>query len=326
MQQNTGVMQRKATMLYISVVLVWVVVTTLQVIFVNDQLAEQFSVTPDVLRWILALISVPLLTIWLVVLFAIISFSNYADNIQGSADAYGFKYIAYGLSVFLVTSFANSLLSGYGVMSLEVSANPLEVQTNLAIASNYLTAISSLLIYWFLLRGGLSLIKTIKAKIPVLTLIFYVVLPVAIFTALYSRLILLNESRYFSVTAGAAPTFGVPDTLLFATLVLPLAVSWLFGAWSIAAYHTFWRKTKGVIYKPIFKRLVIGLGLVIGLSIILQILTQFSGYWDSAGLQSILALVWIVYAILIFAFWQIGKAAQDLNRIETIQSEVLQNE
>lgn len=319
-------MQRKATMLYVSVVLVWLVVTAMQVIFVNDQLVEQFSVSPDVLRWIVALVAVPQLIIWLVILFAIISFSNYGENIKGSADAAGFKNIAYGLSVLLVTSFASNLLSGYRVMSLEVSTNPLEVQTNLVIAANYLSAVSSLFVYWFLLKGGLALIKTVKAKVPAMATIFYVILPVAIFTALYSLLIFSNDNRYFSMIAGTAPTFGVPDSLLFATLVLPLAVSWLFAAWSIAAYYTFLKKTKGVIYKPIFKKLVVGLGLFVILSIIFQILTQFSDYWSSANLQAVLGLVWIVYAILIFAFWQIGKAAQDLNRIETIQSEVLQDE
>ena len=136
--------------------------------------------------------------------------------------------------------------------------------------------------------------------------------------AAYLVLVFTNPDRRVSSEPNLNPTFGLPDSLILLTVALPYMAAWLFGMLAILGLYRYTDQTGGIIYKHLFKKLALGLTILISLTIVLQFLVQFASYWATAGLSALLGLVALIYLLLIVAHVQVANGARQLNIIETL--------
>jgi hypothetical protein len=113
-------------------------------------------------------------------------------------------------------------------------------------------------------------------------------------------------------------SFYLPDWLIVSTLALPYLIGWGLGikaAMNIVAYR---RYVKGIIYKAALNRFVLGIFLVIGFAIILQLLVAFSTYFARASLSSILLVVYLIILLYSLGFLVIASGSKKLKAIERV--------
>lgn len=305
-------------LVYTLVGLLWLINIGVNLMTSNKQVSERYGIPESALDLIAVALSLPLLLIWLAVAFAAISFYRYAQNIKGSKDAKSFRLISYGLFAALAGLLASSLLSTLQTILGQFVVDPSSLQTPFVIVRNYVSMAAALATYGCLFFGSTALLEVIGKTLNGWRQIMPVLVPFTGLAVLYLWLVFTNESRQVSTIPGYAPTFGLPDYLILLTVALPYLVAWFLGITALRNIIQYQSQTPGIIYKKIFKRFVIGITTVIGLTIILQLISQFSGFWASKGLSAILGAVAVIVFILIYAYIQVALGARQLHKIEII--------
>jgi hypothetical protein len=304
---------------YGAVVCFWILTLVLSFSVKNQQALDHYRLSLTGLRIVQASFLLPILFMWLAMLFAAISFYRYARQIKGSKDSTGFRYISYALGVILVSSIVASLLSGLRGLLSESAADPTSIRSTFVVLSNYISVIAALLIYGCLYKASRSLLQSINYHFDLSKHYLKVVLPILLLAALYLILIFKNPARQVSQDPIASPTFALPDALIFLTVAVPYIISWFMGILALTGIYLYQEKTKGVVYKLLLKQLVTGITVLIVLTITLQLITQFSLFWARSGLSAILGIIFLIYIALIIAYVLVAKGAQKLNKIETLE-------
>lgn len=296
----------------------WLVNVSVNLLTSNRLATERYNISENTLNLISVAFSLPTLLIWLAVAFAAVSFYRYAQNIAGSKDSKAFRFIAYGLLASLVGMLASSLLSTLQTLIGQTVADPTTLQTTFVVIKNYISIVAALVTYGYLFMGSTALLEVIGKTYNKWRQIMPVLIPFAVVAVVYLWLVFTNEWRQMATIPGFAPTFGLPDYLILVTVAVPYLVSWFLGITALRNIIQYQSETPGIIYKKIFKKLVTGMTIVIGLTITLQMLNQFSGFLASRGLGMILGIIVVLYIVLIFAYILIARGARDLHKIEII--------
>lgn len=305
-------------LVYILIVVLWSVNVGVSLLTSNRIATERYRISEGTLDLLTIVFSFPSLLIWLAAAFAAVSFYRYAQNIAGSKDAKAFRFIAYGLMASLAGLLASSILSTLQTVLVQSVADPAALQTTFVVIRNYVSVLVALITYGYLFFGSNVLLEVISKPLNRWRQILPVLVPFIGLTIVYLWLVFTNESRQMSMAASTAPTFGLPDYLILLTVTVPYLVAWFLGITALRNIIRFQSDTPGIIYKKIFKRLTTGMSAVIGLTIILQVITQFSRFWASQGLTALLWIVTVIFFILIFAYIQIALGARQLHKIEII--------
>lgn len=304
--------------MYLLIVVLWAVNVGVNLLTSNKLATQRYNIPENVLDLLTVVFSLPLLLIWLAVAFAAISFYRYAQNIAGSKDAKAFRFFSYGLAASLVGLIASSVLSASQTVIGQFVADPASLQTMFVVIRNYVSIVVALATYTCLFIGSTVLLEVIGKKLNQWRQILPVLVPFAGLALIYLWLLFTNDSRQVSTTLGYPPTFGLPDSLILLTVAIPYLLAWFLGITALRNIIQYQSQTPGIIYKKILKKLVTGMTIVISLSIILQLIAQFSGFWASKGLSTILWVATILFIVLIFAYVQIALGARQLHKIEII--------
>lgn len=302
---------------YFAVTALWTVLTVISINRGSTQATERYNISDSQLMLIQIAVSLPLLFIWLAVTYAFLNFHKYSLNLKGSGDYKGFKYIAYGLGVTLIGLILSSILSNVQAAIVEVDESTL-TRDNLIIVRNYLSAAVAVLTYWFLLRGSIYLQGALKSKSHWKNSAKTLLLPMAVIAAGYLYLIFSNPNRTTPVNDSVAPTYALNDLAILLTIALPYLVAWFFGLLTILNIRRYRKDAPGIIYKLLFGKFAVGISLVIALSIILQLISQFAEYWAQLGIGGILLIISVIYFVLIYAYLAVAQGARQLNKIEEV--------
>lgn len=303
---------------YVALIFAWLLSVVLTLSLDPDRLTRKYDISESTLRFLQILYSVPNLIIWIVVGYTILIFKRYSKNIIDSKESIGFKYISYSFVIMLVgmiaAQFFNQLreLVGQNALPEYITSNGLNV------TKNYVAVVIAVFTYWFLFKAAESLLSTIKSPLKNKEIILRIIIPLSIIGVIIGFLIANNDIRTTSLDPDVPATFGVSDNLIYITMLFPYIVSWIFGFSAILGFNRFRSKTKGIIYKNLFGRLSLGITIIIALTIILQILTQFSENLNNKGIGFILTANTIIYALIVAAFLVVANGAKRLNKIEEI--------
>jgi hypothetical protein len=298
--------------------LVWLGTVSLSIRASDGLTTSHIRLSATQLRLVDLAVALPGLAIWAAILFAARSIGHYARAIAGSKEAAGFRYLARGIYALLIGLVVSSYLGGLQQLLSHHAAHPQQVKTDFVIVSNYVSVVSALITYGLVLQGGRLLLRSIGARLEIAQRLLIGV-SFAVLTVAYLWLIHDNPARQTSVDPAISPTFGLPYWLIVLTVALPFVFSWFVGLLALLSIHQYGNQTAGLIYKLLFKKLLIGMTLFISLTMLLQLLTQLYNLYADSSLSFVLGIIALVYLILTYAFMLVAQGARRLNGIERLQ-------
>jgi|GEM_PF-1577814 len=280
--------------------------------------ATRFHLTVAQVHLVQLVFALPGLLILLAILFASIRIWRYARAITGSKEAVGFQFVAYGILTLLAGLVVGNYLGGLQQLAAKHAADPQHVKTVFVIVSNYVSLVAAFVTYALLLQGSRLLLRSIGKRLELARVLTPMLLGGTVLTVAYVWLIHGNPSSQKATSPDLTPAFGLPYWLTVLTVALPYVVAWFVGVLALVGMYQYRMQTRGIVYKMLFKKLIVGMTLFIGLTILLQLLTQISSVYATSSLTSILGLIVFVYGVLAYAFVLIAQGAKRLNSIENL--------
>lgn len=303
---------------YLGLTVVWLGTAGLSILASDSSAAARFNLSVMQLRLLQLVFVLPGLVILLAILFAALSIWRYARAIAGAKEAAGFRSVAYGISALLIGLVVGNYVSSMRQLVVQHAADPEKVKTAFVIVNNYVSVAWALVTYGFLLRGSQLLLRSIGKRLNLKRKLLPTVAVFAVLTVTYLWLIHGNPGRQMSASPDLNPTFGLPYWLTVLTVALPFVVAWFVGVLALIGMYQYRTQTPGVVYKLLFKKLIIGMTLFTGLTIILQLLTQLYSVYATHSLPAILGIVALIYITLTYAFILVAQGARKLNSIENL--------
>jgi hypothetical protein len=275
--------------------------------------ANRFNLTPAKTHLLQLTIYLPIVLVWWIAVFGAERFKNYTRRIKEHKDGRGLNKISTGLIILVVSIILGGL---FGVLRPWALQNGwLAAFTNI---NNHLSVVGPLIAYGFIYAGSVDLKKLPKKhptdyKRTVILLLF-----LALIAAWY--IVQLVGYEYLETTPNPArySSFYMSTPLVLLTIALPYLVGWGLGikaALNLAEYR---RQVKGLIYREMLLRLVIGTLVVIGFYFAVQLLVAFSTFFARAGLGAILLVVYLLILSYAVGFLMIASGARKLSRIEEV--------
>lgn len=296
-------------------VLVFVALVLLYVCLVftlppNPQTLERHGLNVAQARLLNLTVVVPLVIIWLTALYGFVNLRKYASSVAETKEGSAFKYLSYGLMVLAFSLPLNSLTS---LLVRHTSANNPDLIAPLTIIRNHFVLILSLVAFCTLVVGARALAKTLSTKslphVPTGSAIGLIILSV-IYTWLITAKPLnqgMEERSYY-----------LPTGLLIFTLVIPYLLAWKAGMLTTYYLYSYHKKVKGTIFKSAFKDLAIGLGVVVVVAILIQLITTSSAQLNRLNLTPLLGIVYGLLILYAVGYGFVARGAKKLKKFEDI--------
>lgn len=274
---------------------------------------NRFNLTPAKTHVLQLSLLLPIVVIWWIAFYGAERFKNYTSKIKSDKDGRALDTIATGLVILVATIILNGL---FGVLrSWAVQGNWLAAFTNL---SNHLSALGPLIAYSYMFAGSLQLRKLIKKRKISHTRLIVLTTLLVLIAAVYIKTIV--SYKYLSSTPDQSrySSFYMSGALVFLTIGLPYLIGWglaIASAINIAEYSN---QVKGIVYRSMLLRFVIGTYLVVAFYIIVQMLIAFSTFFAKAGLGTLLLIVYLLIIGYAVGFVLIASGVKKLSRIEKV--------
>ncbi len=285
---------------------------------ISPDALDKYNLTLTQAKALSTLIAVPLIAIWTVAFYGSSVFDSYATLIKRDKDGAAFKSIVTGLIILVVGSatviVVGSLLNYFSSQNLQI----VKVQV---VAGNYLTMAVVVSSIYFMYKGTKRLRAMVKAKqkkemnIPVIFTIGYMA-----FAVLYTYMFLHNlpAATNIPLTTTSHAAYYTPTVILIPTLLVPYIISWYLGAVAIYQLWFYTQNIGGKIYASALRYLSYGLTAVIIGSIVMQVVTVFSGQVQSLSTTAILILIYGLLIIISAGYIPVAMGAKRLAAIEKI--------
>ena len=277
---------------------------------VDPETLQRYKLTESQIKLVNLTIVLPVILIWLTALYGFVNLKKYAQTVADTKEGKAFGYLTLGLMVLAFSLPINAIISS---LAKYISINNSEMLTATTITRNYITLIFSLATFMVLITGATALAKTVKRKsIPTVPASFAIGL--ISLSVVYTWLITakpinqgIDERAYF-----------LPSWLLILTVVIPYLLAWRAGLAATYYLYTFHQNVKGVIYKSAFKDLAMGIGVVVMVSILIQLLTTSSARLSTLNLTPILLIIYVLLALYAVGFGFVARGAKKLKRFEDL--------
>ena len=260
-------------------------------------------------------IMLPILVIWLVLVYGLVQLKRYADSIEGSTEHRYYNYIVWGLWALALGLILPSFISFISAFQPGI----FEAKKFVSIVNRYINIATLLVAFSYILMGSkglLSLLPNHQSFIKNKKIIAYVVV-IALFAG-YSFLLFNNPYRTSSPDPLISPTYYLPDPLIIITVMIPYLIVWIIGSGVIINIMTFSQNVTGQIYRKAFYFIALGLITITTLSIGLQLLAQATVYFSKASLGAILIIVYALLILIAIGYGFIARGAKELVKIENI--------
>ncbi len=300
---------KKKNIYFIALLIIWLGYVTLMVMAPPNP-SNTLNLTRIQMVSIQLSVAIPLLIIWGIILYSILKVKTYADSVKGTSEEGWFKGIVGGLTMLFIglilpsfISFLSSYNPGSEIMRADVK-----------IVTTYVTVITTLLAFWFLVqssKGFLTLINTKTSQLGAVVILIFIII-------VYSYAVFNNPYRTISTDAAIRPTYYLSDTLILLTVMLPYIVAWFLGIVAMINFRTFSKNAPGLIYRKAFSFVSVGIVFIVGISIITQLITQFNAFFVGLPVSTLLAIVYVLIALILAGYVFVARGAKELLKIETV--------
>jgi hypothetical protein len=256
---------------------------------------------------LLLTITIPVIAIWLLATYGATRLKSYAHSIRASNDGKNLNYIANGLLWLVV--YLLLLPTANPIEGLFVNSRYLRLSV---ILGNHTLVVLGLISVYLLLKGTRGLVPLTQRSLrgtPLFTVFSLVSGAFLIFFA---------WSFYRSVPTlmpvNGVPKFALPAQLLLFTYVLPYILMWIGGLLAVRNLSHYALKTKGSVYKSLFRDLYKGILVVYICIFIAQMLVISTISYTSFNIS-----IGLIYALLVLSaigFLLVAKGSKKLAGVE----------
>lgn len=297
---------RSKTFLYAYVGLIVLYIGLVLGLPIDPEMLAQYSVSEFTARLVIISFAVPGIIIWLMSFYGFIRFREYGQIIKNEKEGPAFNKLVQGLMVLSFSLPINSILGS--LLDFIAYKNPGFV-SSATIIRNYLTLGYQLAAFSLIAIGALGLRNTLKnrqgrssQKLAIATIIF---------SSAFTWLILASP-----FTQNIGNIYRLPEWLVLLTLVIPYLITWYMGVMAVKNLAIYQINVKGILYRQALSKLTKGIGLIVSLSIVIQLLMTLATDISAENVSSVVLLVYAFLALYAISFGLVAKGARHLKRLE----------
>ncbi len=276
--------------------------------------------------------AVPIMLIWAFGAYAVNGLRKYVDLIKGTVEAKGLARISIGIALllfgFALNSFIGSVRSHYNPINyyndvlglIDGDTTRLDVLRSFTILTQYLSVLWTVIPYGFMFFGAWTLLKSSQLVSDFKKRLFFPVFALILSVMMYLMLFFQNPIRQVALhpEEGQLPTYFLPDSIVLSTIVLPYIIAWGLGLMAALATDVYKEKVTGFVYREALSKLSIGFLTIVSTSILFQIVGTIGNAFFDWSLTAILALVYVLVAILGVGYVLFALGVRKLRKIETV--------
>lgn len=272
---------------------------------------------------------IPIFLIWLAVFFGSFHISRYFKKISNislqttnnsSDEVKGFRYLSFALHVLLSSLVISSYIAIPSVYTTRASADYLDVKMWTTLITQYSSIILTFTYFCLFLLAAKHFFNLISINKDVAVKKSLAIIAVLLFSVYYVYTVFTNPDRVAPTSnpAEILPVYYVSDFWIFLTIVVPYITIWIIGVISVIYFNHFAKYVDGIIYRKAFSLLGRGVSSVILLSMFLQMLSQFGGFFAGTSLGILLAVIYLLLIFIAVSYALIAKGAEELSKLENI--------
>jgi hypothetical protein len=192
------------------------------------------------------------------------------------------------------------------------------MSSSLTILRNYATLLMYLTAIWLINKGSQELLNVTKRRKDANRFGGAFTMLTSFLAVLYTYLIFQNPNRQVPAGKALRATYYLPDWLILTTIILPYLYMWMLGFQAVLNLYIYMRSVKGVLYKQMLGNLAKGIGGIILILIILQLLVNFASLFTSFSLGPLLLVVYLLVAGIGAGYMYVAAGAKRLQKIEEV--------
>lgn len=272
----------------------------------------RYNLSPSQARFLSLSIAAPLIIIWTIALFGLISINRYATHIRKDKDGRAFTTISRGLSVLVfslpLVAFISSGLSYIARTSPEFTPKSV-------IVTNYITLATFFTAFFIIRKGAMRLNSKIKNRDVSDNYRFWRFGLVAL-GLLFTYMTLNNPARAVAPPGASRAVYYLPDWLIVITIIVPYIINWYLGMQSAYYIRQYSKRVPGILYRVALGYISNGIGAVILASILIRFLVSTTEFFNKAGLRLLLFVVYLLLITMSIGYILIALGAKKLQKIE----------
>ena len=319
-------MQEKKTtrVPYLITIILWELYTVITLLIPpNLEAMARYHITPESLHFIQLSIIIPTLFMWLILTYAVTKLYQYTKHLKGSAEERGYTLIGFGLQTFFVQAIVGAFVSlAFQYADQAGILESLGGKQITTIVQNYMNVLFSIVAYTFFFYGSRKLLAILPAinitqgKKRMMSVLLS--LGVIAFSVAYMVLVFSNPYRNTSPSKDIISPYSLPDSLILFSIVIPYLIAWSFGVFSMKNILLFRTYVAGIVYRQALRNFVLGISLIIALTLVLQLIIQFTTFWSAATLNAILVFIYVIYFVVLVGYLLVASGAKSLSKMEEI--------
>lgn len=250
---------------------------------------------------------VPLVLIYLTALYGFVRFYLYAASVRQSKEGPGLQQLSKGL---MALAFSLPVSSIVGSLSGYIKHRQPALEAEAVIFRNYVTLLFAATALFLIAQGAQKLYDTLKKRngstLPLVGFSGAILL-----ASVYTWLIMTRDRGVSGTEA-----YFLPDWLLLVTFVVPLTIAWSLGIRAAFQLYDYQRSVKGSLYRRALQYVSVGIGVLIGVSVLIQWLTTMTEQLNRLNLTPLLALVYFLVLLYAGGYGLLARGAKKLKQFE----------
>ena len=275
----------------------------------NQQLYHLTSLAGHVLQLVLAL---PMVAIWLAAFYGFVKLKEYADSLQNSKEAGGYRLLARGC---MWLAWGKPVVAIISAVLIAIANTHAGFMSTSVVLINYIDIIVPLIAFISISLGSRKLLDLTKDPLSAsaartIALIFVVL------AVVYCYLI-FRSINFGSLTSATKPYY-LPIWLIITTVTIPYLYTWLIGLLSVGEIMRYSQKIHGILYKHAVQYISVGIIAVIASAIAFQYVSSIDPALKQMSLDYLLISNYLIKLMGATGFVSIGIGAVSLKRIEDV--------
>ncbi|MBA2279475.1 hypothetical protein H0V99_03505 [Candidatus Saccharibacteria bacterium] len=274
----------------------------------DPSVLEKYQITQSQAKMLSLTIVIPFSIIYFSALYGYLRFRLYADSVRRTKEGKHLKELANGL---MVLAFYLPIGSIVGSLINYLKFKQPDIVPLTTIFRNYLTLLFAAVALYWIAKGADGLFGTLKNRkinIPATLLL----LGPIVLACIYTWLLTTQDS------GGIKSAYYLPDWLKVATLAIPYVFVWCIGLKAALHLYIYKDSVKGIVYKRAFDNLAKGIGVIIIISVFVQMITTMNEQLNRLNLTPLLGIVYFLVALYALGYGLVARGSIKLKLIEEV--------
>jgi hypothetical protein len=277
---------------------------------IDSEALAKYNISELQLRLLSASILLPVVAIWACAAYGFVHFKQYALSIKGTVYGKGTNTVANGLGIIAIQLMASGSMSV--ITSISAVRDALGGDSGVEIISTNLTIVFTLAAALVLHQGSAqlnaSLPRPSKPQFNVKS--FYAL---AIVGLIFLLAILF---RYPSSASNESIYEYIPLSAAITGIWLPYLIAWGIFLSTGRNLHHYRHHIKGKVYKQALGLLTAGIYVILGSSVLIQLMGAFGGAFVNLALLPLLIIVYLLVFSIGVGYLLIARSASKLRKVE----------